>query len=53
MKNELIKKGISASVIYPDHGGLRTFLSVKRTQIIDPAVPLVIISQRKQLERDL
>lgn len=53
MKNKLISFGIPARIIYPDHGGTRTFLSVKRVKLHGDIQMLIIISQRKQLERAL
>jgi len=53
MKRALMEMNVPGSVIYPDHGGLRTFLSVKRFRELNPDVPVIIISQRQQLERAL
>jgi SanA protein len=53
MRTALMESGVPAEVIYPDHGGLRTFLSVKRMKEKFGAEPVIIISQRKQLERAL
>jgi len=53
MKNELIELGVPGSILYPDHGGQRTFLSVKRMKSRVGVEPFIIISQRNQLERAL
>ena len=53
MKSELVKMGIPAVVIYPDHGGDRTFHSLQRARDHLGAGTLIIISQRMQLERAL
>jgi SanA protein len=53
MKNALIKYGVPAQIIYPDHGGVRTFMTVKRAGRYSGNAPFIIVSQRKQLERAL
>lgn len=53
MKNALISMDIPTHLIYPDHGGSRTFISVKRIKLQKNLHTIIIISQRKQLERAL
>lgn len=51
MKSALVELGVPANSIYPDHGGLRTFLSIKRAYKDKKVRQVIVISQRKQLER--
>lgn len=53
MKDALLKAGIPSHVIYPDHGGVRTWNSVERAQTYYKCESVIIISQADQLERAL
>ena len=53
MKAALLKAGIPSHVIYPDHGGVRTWNSVERAQSYYKCKSVIIISQADQLERAL
>jgi SanA protein len=51
MKNELVKLGIPASVIFLDYAGFRTFDSMIRAQKIFSQQSFTVISQRFHNER--
>ncbi|MBK9423396.1 MAG: YdcF family protein [Bacteroidetes bacterium] len=53
MKAALLLAGIPTHVIYPDHGGVRTWNSVERAQNYYKCKSVIIISQADQLERAL
>lgn len=53
MKSALVDSGVPPLIIYPDHGGDRTFNSVRRIKEYFHADSVIIVSQREQLERAL
>jgi SanA protein len=53
MKRKLLDYGLPFLAVYPDHGGIRTWVSVERSKNYYKASSLIIVSQEEQLERAL